>query len=98
MWSHRLTNLTVKTYTLVAKALYEIDPELSPPRSFVVAQAVTPTISLVTDIRGTVDNGGTTYYKTVTLSGKASPIKTIELRDGSIGYITLPKQDNKDAF
>ncbi|MET0778009.1 MAG: hypothetical protein ABWZ65_21280 [Pseudomonas mandelii] len=89
LWSHRLNNLTVKTYTLIAKALYDIDPEQSHPYSFVVAQAVTPTISRVTDIRGTVDNGGTTYYKTVTLSGEASPNEKIELRDGNTPFITV---------
>lgn len=82
-WSHRLNSLTVKTYTLTAKALYEIEPDESPPRAFSVAHAVTPTISRVTDIRGDVAVDGTTYYTSVTLTGKASANEKISLSDGT---------------
>ncbi|MCF4995073.1 hypothetical protein GIW70_00625 [Pseudomonas syringae] len=82
-WNYRVTGLTVKTYSLTAKALYEIEPDVSPPRIFIVAQAVTPTISRVEDVRGDVALNGTTYYKSVTLSGKASPNEKITLRDGA---------------
>ncbi|WP_225922821.1 Ig-like domain-containing protein [Pseudomonas hamedanensis] len=80
-WSHRLNNLTVKTYSLTAEALYDIDPPVGSPRTFVVAQAVTPTISRVSDIRSDVPMNGTTYYRTVTLTGKASPNEKITLLD-----------------
>lgn len=80
-WSHRLNNLTVKTYSLTAEAQYEIDPPVGSPRTFVVAQAVTPTISRVSDIRSDVPMDGTTYYRTVTLTGKASPNEKITLLD-----------------
>lgn len=80
-WSHRLDNLTVKTYSLTAEAQYEIDPPVGSPRTFVVAQAVTPTISRVSDIRSDVPMDGTTYYRTVTLTGKASPNEKITLLD-----------------
>ncbi|WP_339547298.1 Ig-like domain repeat protein [Pseudomonas sp. RA_35y_Pfl2_P32] len=88
-WNHRLNNLGVRTYTLRVEALYDVEPTTSPPRSFIVAQAVTPTISSVTDIRGTVNNNGTTYYRSVTLGGKASPNEQIELRDGNTPIQTI---------
>jgi hypothetical protein len=78
-WNHRLNDLKVRTYSLTAEALYEIDPATSPPRDFVVAQAVEPTISLVSDLRGEVAANGTTYYRSVTLTGKASPNEKIIL-------------------
>jgi hypothetical protein len=83
IWRHRINSLTVKTYNLIAQALYDVSPVNSPPYPFVAAQAVTPTISTVTDAKGSVGNGETTYYRTVTLGGKASKDEEIELRDGT---------------
>lgn len=80
-WEHRINNLKVGDYSLVATAKYEVDPPSSPARTFKVAQAVTPTISSVSDIRGEIVPGGTTYYRSVKLSGKASPNETITLLD-----------------
>ena len=88
-WQHRINNLRVKTYSLVATAKYEVDPPSSPARTFVVALAVTPTISRVTDIRGEVDMNGTTYYRAVTLTGKASPNETITLLDAGTPIDTV---------
>ncbi|WP_339489637.1 Ig-like domain-containing protein [Pseudomonas sp. RL_5y_Pfl2_70] len=82
IWRYTLPNLQVREYVLTAKALYVILPETSPPYSFHVRQAVTPTISRVVDIRGDVEPNGTTYYKSVTLHGKASPNEKITLIDG----------------
>lgn len=80
-WEHRINNLKVGDYSLVATAKYEVDPPSSPARTFKVAQAVTPTISSVSDIRGEIAPGGTTYYRSVELTGKASPNETITLLD-----------------
>lgn len=88
-WNHRFNNLSVKTYSLSIEALYDVEPTTSPPRTFIVAQAVTPTISSVTDIRGDIANNGTTYYRSVTLSGKASANEQIELRDGDTPLKTI---------
>jgi hypothetical protein len=49
-----------------------------------VAAADVPIIANVTDINGTVTNGGTTFDRAVTVSGKASPNQKIRLRDGTI--------------
>ncbi|QTD34903.1 Ig-like domain-containing protein [Pseudomonas fluorescens] len=83
-WRHTLSGLTAKSYVLNAKALYDIQPPLSPPYRFRVEQAVTPTISRVVDAKGDVEPGGTTYYKSVTLHGQASPDEKITLLDGVI--------------
>jgi hypothetical protein len=88
-WNHRFNNLKVQPYSIVAKALYDIDPALSPPRTFNVAQAVTPTISRVSDIRGEIALNGTTYYRTVTLTGKASPNEKIILRNADTAIDTI---------
>lgn len=88
-WNHRLNDLKVRSYSLTAEALYEIDPATSPPRNFVVAQAVTPTISRVTDLRGEVAADGTTYYRSVTLTGKASPNEKIILRNAGTAIDTI---------
>ncbi|PCR93979.1 hypothetical protein CP336_24550 [Pseudomonas fluorescens] len=82
IWRHTLSGLTVKSYVLNAKALYDIQPPLSPAYRFRVERAVTPTISRVVDAKGDVEPGGTTYYKNVTLQGKASPDEEITLIDG----------------
>ncbi|MFJ7312425.1 hypothetical protein ACIQVE_06585 [Pseudomonas sp. NPDC098747] len=88
-WQHRINNLRVRTYSVVASAKYDVDPPSSPARTFVVALAVTPTISRVTDIRSEVDMNGTTYYRAVTLTGKASPNETITLLDAGTPIDTV---------
>lgn len=82
-WEYRINNLKVGSYSLIATAKYEVDPPSSPARTFKVAQAVTPTISSVSDIRGEIALGGTTYYRSVELTGKASPNETITLLDST---------------
>lgn len=80
-WQHRINNLTVRNYSVVATAKYEVDPPSSAARTFKVVQAVTPTISSVSDIRGEIAPGGTTYYRSVKLTGKASANESITLLD-----------------
>lgn len=89
VWNHRLNDLKARSYSLTAEALYEVDPATSPPRDFVVAQAVTPTISGVSDLRGEVAANGTTYYRTVTLTGKASPNEKITLLNAGAAVHTV---------
>ncbi|UQS18275.1 Ig-like domain-containing protein [Pseudomonas sp. HS6] len=96
IWRHTLSGLTVKSYVLNAKALYDIQPELSPPYPFRVEQAVTPTISRVVDVKGDIEAGGTTYYKSVTLHGKASPNEKITLRDGNTPIETIDVKPSGD--
>ena len=96
VWRHTLSGLTVKSYVLNAKALYDIQPELSPPYPFRVGQAVTPTISRVVDVKGDVDAGGTTYYKSVTLHGKASLNEKITLSDGNTPIDTIDVKPSGD--
>ncbi len=83
-WELHLTVLAVAAHNITAKALYDVDPISSPVRSFRVLQTITPTISSVTDIRGAVNNGGTTYYTAAALSGKASPNEQIQLLDNNV--------------
>jgi hypothetical protein len=83
IWSKVLSGLAVKSYQIIASALYDSDPVASKPRGFSVAQAVAPTIANVTDSKGTVAHGGTTFDHSVTVTGKASPNQKVRLRDGS---------------
>ncbi|EJL95163.1 MULTISPECIES: Ig-like domain-containing protein [unclassified Pseudomonas] len=95
-WNHRINDLKVRSYSLTAEALYEIDPATSPPRDFVVAQAVTPTISRVNDLRGEVAANGTTYYRTVNLTGKASPNEKIILLNAGANVETVDVNGSGD--
>jgi len=95
-WNHRINDLKVHSYSLTAEALYEIDPATSPPRDFVVAQAVTPTISRVNDLRGEVAANGTTYYRTVNLTGKASPNEKIILLNAGANVETVDVNGSGD--
>lgn len=82
-WTHTISGLTLKLYSLTALALYGDGPVSTPPRTFKVENAVRPTITNVTDSRGSVAEGAVTYDKSVTVSGKASPNQNIRLRDGA---------------
>ncbi|WP_432218925.1 Ig-like domain-containing protein [Pseudomonas kribbensis] len=94
IWRHIFSGLTVKSYVLNAKALYDIQPELSPPYPFRVEKAVTPTISRVVDVKGDIEADGTTYYKSVTLYGIASPDEKITLIDGVSTINTVDVKPN----
>jgi hypothetical protein len=82
-WSRPVNALTVKTYSLTAKALYGDEPVSAPPRTFTVAEAMTPTITNVTDSKGSVAPGGITFDRSVTVTGKANPNQKVQLRDGT---------------
>ncbi|EJM81188.1 Ig-like domain-containing protein [Pseudomonas sp. GM74] len=79
-WSQVLDSLEVKAYSLTARALYGDEPE-SATRGFTVAEAETPVIADVTDVKGSVAPGGTTFYRSVTVTGKASPNQKVRLLD-----------------
>ncbi|POA41288.1 hypothetical protein C1893_31275 [Pseudomonas sp. MPR-ANC1] len=83
VWTQVVSGLTVKGYSLTALALYGDGPESTPPRTFTVAQAVTPTITNVTDSKGPVVQGGITFDRNVTVTGTASPNQKVRLRDGT---------------
>ncbi|POA41182.1 hypothetical protein C1893_31335, partial [Pseudomonas sp. MPR-ANC1] len=82
VWT-QVVRLTVKAYSFTALALYGDGSESTPPRTFTVAQAVTPTITNVTDSKGTVVQGGITFDRNVTVTGTASPNQKVRLRDGN---------------
>ncbi|MFJ4543305.1 Ig-like domain repeat protein, partial [Pseudomonas sp. NPDC088885] len=67
-WSKLFSGLQLKQYQIIAFALYDADPVASPPRTFTVAQSVAPTIANVTDSKGTVAHGGTTFDRSVTVT------------------------------
>ena len=94
IWSKVLSGLAVKSYQIIASALYDSDPVASKPRGFSVAQSVAPTIANVTDSKGTVAHGGTTFDRSVTVTGKASPNQKIRLRDGSTSLDEPPVNDS----
>jgi hypothetical protein len=83
VWSVPLPGLTVKSYSLTARAL-DGSGLVSQPRRFVVAANLMPTITQVLDASGPVSNGGSTVESSVTLSGKASPNQQLELFDGTV--------------
>ncbi|CAI8930177.1 BIG2 domain-containing protein [Pseudomonas sp. IT-P74] len=92
-WNQVINSLAFKPYTLTARALYGEEPVSEPPRTFTVAQADKPVIKNVTDAKGTVPEGGTTYYRSVTVTGTASPNQTVELFDGTTSLFEVPTEN-----
>ncbi|TDV54569.1 hypothetical protein EC919_104307 [Pseudomonas graminis] len=82
-WSGNLQGLTVKSYSLTANAL-DGSGLVSSPRRLEVLANVKPVINQVLDSRGPVSNGGTTVDTSLTISGKASPDRQIELFDKGV--------------
>ena len=81
-WSLGVNALSLGTHSLTAKALYGSGQQ-SLPRTFTRLADAVPTISNVTDSRGTVAPGGTTYDAQVTVSGTALPNQQVEVFDHS---------------
>jgi hypothetical protein len=82
IWTLPLTGLTVKAYSITAKALYGSEP-VSDPRTFNVAVATKPTITSVRDSKGEVVNGGTTFDTSITVAGKAAAGQQVQVFDGA---------------
>ncbi|PMY11403.1 hypothetical protein C1X54_33745, partial [Pseudomonas sp. GW460-13] len=83
IWTQVVSALTVKAYSLKALALYGEGEASTPLRTFTVAVAVKPTIDSVTDSKGPVPQGGITFDRSVTVTGKASPNQKVRLLDGT---------------
>jgi hypothetical protein len=77
-WEYSYGNLTLKTYSLTAKAEYGSEPVSAPPRAFTVAAFISPSIT-VTDSRGPLRQNETTYDSTVALLGQATPKEQIQV-------------------
>ncbi|SET64812.1 hypothetical protein SAMN05216197_11912 [Pseudomonas graminis] len=82
-WSGSLQGLTVKSYSLTANAL-DGSGLVSSPRRLEVLANVKPVINQVLDSRGPVSDGGTTVDTSLTISGKASPDRQVELFDNGV--------------
>ncbi|MBV4474919.1 Ig-like domain-containing protein [Pseudomonas botevensis] len=82
-WRQTLSNLGLGAHAIKVRALYGQQPE-SALRHFTVAQAITPDITEIRDIKGVIPPNGTTYEKSVTITGTASPNQTVRLHNGSI--------------
>lgn len=92
-WSREIGPLTEKSYRISAKALYDADPVSSQPRTFTVKFAQTPEILSVTDSRGTVAEGATTYDNSVLVAGSATPNLQIQLQENNQPGPTLDVDD-----
>ncbi|WP_146041296.1 Ig-like domain-containing protein, partial [Pseudomonas sp. MPR-ANC1] len=82
VWTLPVTGLSVAVHRFKAKALYGSGVESAIRELQVVAQ-VTPSIDNVTDSKGPVVQGGITFDRNVTVTGKASPNQKVRLRDGT---------------
>jgi len=81
-WTLLLTDLSVKTYVIKAKARYGSGAE-SKARTFRVVDYVFPTVESISDSKGEVADGGATTDSTVKLVGKASANEQVEIFDGA---------------
>ncbi|WP_367256313.1 Ig-like domain-containing protein [Pseudomonas sp. stari2] len=93
VWRKTLLNLQIKDYHITAHALYPADPVSSLIRAFTVMAAVPPTITDITDSKGSVPHNGTTFDTSVTITGKASPGQTVQLYDGAIAVAPVTNVD-----
>ncbi|WP_438301011.1 hypothetical protein [Pseudomonas sp. NMS19W] len=80
--SIKLSNLSLKTYTLKAKATYGDQLE-SAVRTFKVAAASAPTITSITDALGEVLHNDITFYNSVTITGTAVADQRVQIYDGA---------------
>jgi len=82
-WTLNLTGLSVAAHAIKAVAQYGDKPE-SAVRTFTVAAAATPTIASIKDPKGIeIPANGTTFDTSVTVTGTASPMQTVEVFDGT---------------
>ncbi|PMV89067.1 hypothetical protein C1X51_25475, partial [Pseudomonas sp. FW306-2-2C-B10A] len=82
VWTLLVSGLSAGAHSFTAKALYG-SGQSSAPRTLTVAVAVTPAIDSVTDSKGPVAQGGITFDRSVTVTGKASPNQKVRLLDGT---------------
>ncbi|NWB89452.1 hypothetical protein [Pseudomonas gingeri] len=81
-WSTPLTGLTVKAYSIKARALYGAGVPDSAAKGFNVQASATPTITAVSEsATPAIPNGGVTAATSVVLTGRASPGFSIDLFD-----------------
>ena len=79
-WEHTFADLADGPYSLTAETNY-LPSETAGPRTFTVASKVELSLDDVTDSNGTVGEGETTYDDTVTVSGRAQPDASVQLRN-----------------
>jgi len=81
-WSLAVSDLSVASHPLQAKALYGTGP-VSEIWTLVVSAAVAPTISSIRDANGEVSPNGFTVDTQVTLTGNATANLEVEVFDGA---------------
>ncbi|MHA6789435.1 hypothetical protein ACWA6H_17295 [Pseudomonas bijieensis] len=98
IWSLAGIAVDERGHRFYAKALYNTGgTPYSNVRLFTVVPAVTPRITSVKDPQDKdIGNGATTTATTVTLSGKASNNREVEIFDGTISKGTAPVNANGD--
>ncbi|RON85698.1 hypothetical protein [Pseudomonas fluorescens] len=83
-WEFTARNLNVGSHSFTATALYGSEEESDPPRVVNVARLFTPSITLVTDSKGTVNPGATTYDTNVTVSGEGSTGQRLQIYNNGV--------------
>ncbi|WP_218179690.1 hypothetical protein [Pseudomonas gingeri] len=81
-WNATLTGLNTQAYSLKARALYGTAVPDSDAKAFTVTDVVNPTLTDISDSKGTVV-GGITVENSVTVTGTGSKGQEIQLMDGS---------------
>lgn len=92
-WRHDMAGLERRAYSLTAKALYG-DGLVSDARTFTVVVEVAPSIVRVQDSLGDVADNGFTFDSSVTVTGKASIGRRVELFDGATPKVQAPVDNN----
>ncbi|ANI53253.1 Ig-like domain-containing protein [Pseudomonas sp. DR 5-09] len=87
--SIRLSSLSQSTYVLKAKALYGNQLE-SPAHSFTVRAHLTTTLTSIRHSGGELGNGGKTTDTSVTVTGAATPLYSVQIFLNNVGGQTVP--------
>ncbi|MBH3443259.1 Ig-like domain-containing protein [Pseudomonas moraviensis] len=82
VWESPADGLLEGLQTVTVKALYDADVPDGNPRTFTIGIATKPSITAVSDSKGSVAHNGITYDRDITVAVLADPDQRVQLYDG----------------
>lgn len=81
VWESPADGLVEGLQTVTVKALYDADVPDGNPRTFTIGIATKPSITAVSDSKGSVAHNGITYDREITVAALAAPDQRVQLYD-----------------
>jgi hypothetical protein len=97
-WVFTARNLSAASHRFTATALYGSGEVSDPPRVVNVASLFTPRITMVTDSKGTVNPGATTYDTNVTVSGEGPAGQQLQIYDNGVQVGPVISVDSNELW